>query len=92
MVVESEGHRVTQLSHAANGTREVANHDASKNDVIQRDIAKTELYTESRKFDVDFKRFYGIEPKHVDRRFVISLSGLSYLPKVLLPPPFRSRL
>jgi hypothetical protein len=87
MAIESEGPVLAQLPRAINGIHELANHDAIENDTVQENIAKTELYTELRKFDVNFKRFYGIEPKHVDRRFMISLSELSYLPKVLLPPP-----
>lgn len=49
------------------------------------DVKTTELYSDLKNFDVDFKRFYGIEPTQVDRRFVATLSDLTYLPKVTLP-------
>ena len=37
---------------------------------------------------VEFENFYGTEPRHVDRRFELSLSDLTYLPKVDSPSPF----
>lgn len=33
-------------------------------------------------FVIDFKAFFGVKPQHVSRRFSISLSDLSYQPKV----------
>ncbi|MCJ1247109.1 hypothetical protein MMC30_004320 [Trapelia coarctata] len=45
------------------------------------DVKTKELYSDLKNFDVDFKRFYGIEPTRVDRRFVATLSKLTYLPK-----------
>lgn len=41
------------------------------------DVKTTELYSDLKNFDVDFKRFYGIEPTQVDRRFVATLSDLT---------------
>ena len=60
-------------------------------------LGTQELYSDSKAVEVDFKRFYGLEPRHVDRRFTVKLSDLSYLPKVrkwsfasnLLLPPSR---
>lgn len=46
------------------------------------DIMTKELYSDLKSFNVDFKRFYGTEPTRVDRRFVATLSDLTYLPKV----------
>lgn len=87
MAIDPENPLLAQLSTAGHGI-----HDAAKNGVTKDDVTKTELYTDLRKFDVDFKRFYGIEPAHVDRRFVITLSELSYLPKVPPPSSFRPDL
>jgi hypothetical protein len=52
------------------------------------DVINKELYGDLKKFHVEFKRFYGSEPVHVDREFVITLSDLSYLPKVPYFHPF----
>ena len=49
------------------------------------DVKTKELYSDVKSFDVDFKRFYGIEATRVDRRFVATLSDLTYLPKVHSP-------
>lgn len=83
MAIDSDRPLLAQISHAVDGT-----HDVAKNGATKNDVTKMELYADLKKFDVDFKRFYGIEPKYVDRRFVIELSELSYLPKVLPPLPF----
>ncbi|CAK43146.1 hypothetical protein CBS63078_3449 [Aspergillus niger] len=36
-------------------------------------------------FVIDFKAFFGVKPQHVSRRFSISLSDLSYQPKIYKP-------
>ncbi|GKZ25000.1 hypothetical protein AbraCBS73388_012024 [Aspergillus brasiliensis] len=36
-------------------------------------------------FVIDFKAFFGVKPQHVSRRFSISLSDLSYQPKIYNP-------
>lgn len=41
-----------------------------------------ELHSSRHKVHVEFEKFYGTEPRHVDRRFELSLSDLTYLPKV----------
>ena len=41
-----------------------------------------ELHSGLKRLNIDFERFYGIKPSKVDRRFVITLSDLTYLPKV----------
>ena len=46
-----------------------------------------EIHCNRHRVHVDFKRFYGIEPAHVDRNFDLTLSDLSYLPKVGLLSP-----
>lgn len=43
-------------------------------------------------FVIDFKAFFGVKPRHVSRRFSISLSDLSYQPKVRSPFTLSSRL
>jgi len=46
------------------------------------DIKNKEIHNNPNLVHVDFSEFYGIEPTHVDRRFDLKLSDLSYLPKV----------
>jgi hypothetical protein len=100
MAIDPESPLLAQLSVAFNGTHDgrkndaangiAENHNADK-EISKNAITRTELFTELRQFDVDFKKFYGIEPAHVDRRFVIKLSELSYLPKVLSSYAFSTR-
>ena len=47
------------------------------------------MHSDLKKFNVDFQSFYGFEPKRVDRRFLVNLSELSYLPKAFLPLSFQ---
>lgn len=44
-----------------------------------------ELHNHRNKVHVEFENFYGIVPTHVDRRFDLRLSDLSYIPKVCSP-------
>ena len=56
------------------------------NSDVKQDIPESPIT-----YAVDFKSFFGIGPQNVNRKFNISLSDLSYLPKV--PPlPTRSHL
>ena len=41
-----------------------------------------ELHTSRHNVHVEFEKFYGTEPRRVDRRFDLSLLHLTYLPKV----------
>ena len=41
-----------------------------------------ELHNHPNTVHVEFENFYGFTPTHVDRRFDLRLSDLSYLPKV----------
>jgi hypothetical protein len=50
------------------------------------DAKESELYSKVRQVDVDFKRFFGVGPARVDRRFTLTLSEQTYLPKVILNP------
>ncbi len=43
---------------------------------------QNELYNYLHKVHIEFEKFYGIKPMHVDRRFDLMLSDLTYLPKV----------
>ena len=47
-------------------------------------VKNTELDSQARVFVVEFKEFYRFEPSRVDRRFTLTLSAQSYLPKVIL--------
>jgi hypothetical protein len=49
-------------------------------------VKNTELDGQTRMLDVEFTQFYGVEPSRVDRRFTLTLSEQSYLPKVIYPP------
>ena len=49
------------------------------------------MHSNLNKLDVKFQNFYGIQPKRVDRRFLVNLSELTYLPKVF-PSPLLSSL
>ena len=49
---------------------------------VNPDAQREELHSSAKKFHVDFKKFYGIDPTHVDRNFKLNLSEMSYLPKV----------
>jgi hypothetical protein len=51
-----------------------------------------ELHNHPKKVHVEFEKFYGIAPTHVDRRFDLRLSNLSYLPKVCSPFPRQCQL
>ena len=48
-------------------------------------VKERELHSNRHKVHVEFEKFYGTEPRHVDRRFELGLSDLTYLPKVDLP-------
>jgi len=50
-----------------------------------REIKNKEIHNNPKLVHVDFKDFYGIQPTNVDRRFDLTLSDLSYLPKVENP-------
>ena len=53
--------------------------DAGGREVSQ---VEDEMHTGVRKIGVNFEGFYGFKPSRVDSRFTITLSDLSYLPKV----------
>ena len=40
-----------------------------------------EIHAEQKSFSVDFENFFGYRPNVVDRKFWLTLSDLSYLPK-----------
>lgn len=42
-----------------------------------------EMHTGVRTLEVDFERFFGIEPSKVNRSFSLTLAEQSYLPKVV---------
>lgn len=48
---------------------------------------ESELHSSRHNVHVEFEKFYGTEPRLVDRRFDLSLSDLTYLPKVESPSP-----
>jgi hypothetical protein len=48
-----------------------------------KSVKNAEPDCQARKLDVEFKQFYGVEPSRVDRRFTLTLSEQSYLPKVI---------
>ena len=56
----------------------------SAGDSVQK-VMERELHSSRHNFHVEFEKFYGTEPRHVDRRFDLSLSDLTYLPKVESP-------
>ena len=70
MGISSKTSRFIELSPAINSTHDMIN---------------KEMHIDVKKFDVDFKKFYGIQPQYVDRKFAVTLSDLSYLPKVPAP-------
>ena len=43
---------------------------------------QNEMHSRLKKLSINFERFYGIKPSRMDRRFIITLSDMSYLPKV----------
>ena len=50
-----------------------------------------ELHSDRKEFGVEFEDFYGFKPSRVDRRFNMTLSDMSYMPKVGHPVEFISR-
>ena len=56
----------------------------SAGDSVQKAMER-ELHSNRHNVHVEFEKFYGTEPRHVDRRFDLSLSDLTYLPKVKSP-------
>ena len=46
----------------------------------------TELHSSQKEFGVEFEKFYGFKPSRVDRRFNMTLSDMTYMPKVHHPP------
>lgn len=46
------------------------------------EVKEIELHSEKKSKNVNFEAFYGIRPTRVDRRFDVTLSDHSYLPKV----------
>jgi hypothetical protein len=55
-------------------------HDVVQNDTF--DVKQSELQATKKTNIVDFEAFYGIKPTRIDRRFNVTLSDHSYLPKV----------
>lgn len=54
-------------------------------DVVHKetfDVKETELHAPKKSKNVNFEDFYGLRPTRVDRRFDVTLSDHSYLPKV----------
>ena len=43
---------------------------------------QNEIHSDRKELNVEFEGFYGIKPSKVDRRFKVSLSDMSYMPKV----------
>ena len=58
----------------------------STDDSVQK-AKERGLHSSRHNVHVEFEKFYGTEPKHVDRRFDLSLSDLTYVPKVESPSP-----
>ncbi len=48
-----------------------------------QDAKQNELHNYQHKVHIEFEKFYGIKPTHVDREFDLMLSDLTYLPKVI---------
>jgi len=42
----------------------------------------SEMFSQIEQVDIDFKRFFGVKPTRVDRRFTLKLTEQMYLPKV----------
>ncbi|KAF2819835.1 hypothetical protein CC86DRAFT_412757 [Ophiobolus disseminans] len=62
--------------------------DSNKGDVVHKqkfDIKESELHAAKKSRNVNFEAFYGIEPTRIDRRFDVTLSDHSYLPKIENP-------
>ena len=66
----------------ANGVKSIK---SLKSDNGAREIRNKEMNNNPNKIHVNFDEFYGIKPTNIDRRFDLTLSDLSYLPKVHHP-------
>ncbi len=47
-----------------------------------QDAKQNELHNYQHEVHIEFEKFYGMKPTHVDRRFDLTLSDLTYLPRV----------
>lgn len=75
------------MAPMATATRDLTQPSAPDTRSRAETAKERELHNHPNKVHVEFEQFYGIAPTHVDRRFELRLSDLSYLPKVCSPSP-----